>query len=196
MGLTVLVVALASLLAVALPSRLGTRPRLLATGLLMSAALMLVAEPLVAARVDGAYPVLLTAAALLLARFGLLNRRVPGIVLACLGVGLNTAVVLANGSTPVEIRAIEQAGIDPAALALDADPRHEAAGETTRLRWLDDRVAVPIPARPEIISLGDVAVAAGVGLFVFGYARRHRDQLDPASVMMNGWAQPRSPERC
>lgn len=196
MGLTVLVVALAALLAVAMPSRPGTRPRLLATGVLMSAGLLLAAEPLAAERIVGAYPVLLTVAALLLARFGFLNRRVPGVALACLGVGLNATVVLANGSMPVEIRAVEQAGIDPAALALDADPRHEAAGEATRLRWLDHRIAVPIPARPETISLGDVAVAAGVGLFLFGYARRHRRNLDPTSVMMSGWAPPRSHERC
>lgn len=196
MGLTLLVATLALLLAAAVPSRPGTRPRLQSAGLLLTAGLLLVAEPLLTGRVPFAYPALLGAAAIVLVRFAARNRAVPGVALACLGVCLNAAVVLANGSMPVEERAAVRAGIDPAGLALHADPRHEPAGEATALRWLDDRVAVPIPGAREVNSLGDVAIAAGVGLFVFALARRHRRDLDPSYVMMSGWARPRRPERC
>ncbi|MGQ0846636.1 MAG: DUF5317 family protein [Sporichthyaceae bacterium] len=180
MGLTLLVVALALVPAVAVPSRPGHRPRLRALGVLSAACLLLVGEPLLGERVPGAYPVLLAVAALLLGRFALVNRCVPGVVLACAGVGLNAAVVLANGAMPVEQKAVVRAGLDPAAAALDADRRREFAGDGTDLRWLGERIAVPTPVRSEVVSLGDVATAAGLGLFVFGYARRHRRELDPA----------------
>lgn len=196
MGLTLLVTALALALAAVAPSRPGSRTRLQSGGLLAAACLLLSAEPLLSERAGLAYPVLLTAAALILLRFGFVNRAVPGVVLACLGVCLNASVVLANGSMPVEEAAVIRAGIDPATLALHADPRHEPADGSTALRWLDDRVAVPIPHAREVNSLGDVAIAAGVGLFVFAFSRRHRRDLSPTYVMMSGWARPRSPERC
>ncbi len=196
MGLTVLVIGLALLLAVVSPSRPGHRPQLRATGALVAACLVLLAEPLLSVHVGLAYPALLGVGALLLARFAFVNRAVPGIVLACFGVCLNASVVLANGSMPVETHAVLRAGIDPAALALDSDPRHELADGSTALRWLDDRIAVPTPRVAEVISLGDVAIAAGVGLFVFGFTRRHRREMDPYYVMMSEWAPPRSPERC
>lgn len=196
MVLTLLVVVLALLLAAVAPSRAGSRPVLRSVGLLVTAALLLLAEPLLTQYVALAYPVLLAAAAVVLVRFATLNRTVPGVVLACLGVCLNAGVVLANGSMPVEERAVLRAGLDPASLALHEDPRHELAGEGTVLRALDDRVAVPIPGAREVNSLGDVAIAAGVGLFAFALARRHRRDLDPEYVMMSGWARSRSPERC
>ena len=184
MVLTLLVVALALLLATPAPSRPGSRPRLRSQGLLVVACLVLLAEPLLSDQVALAYPVLLTAAALVLARFAVHNRAVPGIVLACAGLCLNASVVVANGSMPVEPHAIVRAGIDPATVALDADPRHEAADRATALRWLDDRVPVPIPGAREVGSLGDVAIAAGVGLFAFALARRHRRDLDPSQCLL------------
>jgi hypothetical protein len=196
MALTLLVVVLALLLAVVAPSRPGSRPALRSAGLLVAAALLLLAEPLLTDHIAIAYPVLIAAAAVVLARFAALNRAIPGVVLACLGLCLNAGVVLANGSMPVEERAVIRAGIDPASLALDDDPRHELADDSTVLRALDDRVAVPIPGAREVNSLGDVAIAAGLGLFTFALARRHRRDLDPEYVMMSGWARPRSPERC
>lgn len=197
MGLTLLVVALALLMAVAMPSRPGHRPRLRSLGVLSAGGLLLVGEPLLGERVPGAYPVLLAMATVLLGHFALVNRRVPGIVLACAGVGLNSAVVLANGAMPIEERAVVRAGLDPATLAIHADRRRELADEATDLRWLGERIAVPNPVRPEVVSLGDVAVAAGLGLFVVGYLRRHRRELDPTYVMMNGWVPANSSlERC
>ncbi len=101
---------------------------------------------------------------LLLAAAGVaLDRRAANVPLGA-GLVANAAVVLANGSMPVAEGAVRAAGIDPAALALGPDPRHEALTAATRLPWLADVLAVPLPLRPEVVSPGDVLVAAGAGL--------------------------------
>lgn len=196
MGLVLLVAALATLIAVALPSRPGHRVRLRAAGALMTAGLLLVGEPLLSQRIDGAYPVLLAAAAIALLPFAWCNRAAGGIVLACVGICLNAAVVGFNGAMPVETQSVVRAGLDPAAVPNPADRRLETADDATALRWLGARVAVPIPAAREVDTLGDVATAAGIGLFLVGFARRHRRELGVDYVMMAGWAQAEHPERC
>ncbi|MGQ0467270.1 MAG: DUF5317 family protein [Sporichthyaceae bacterium] len=196
MGLVVLVAGLAMLVAAALPSRPGHRVRPGATGALMTAGLLLVGEPIVSQRIDGAYPVLLVAASLALVPFAWVNRAIPGMVLACAGVALNATVVGFNGAMPIESSAVARAGLDPALVPYPSDPRFEPADDETSLRWLGARIAVPIPGAREVDSLGDVATAAGIGLFLVGYARRHRRELPSDYVRMAGWAQDRHPERC
>jgi len=66
----------------------------------------------------------------------------------------------------VSERAAGRAGVSTAAVVGGLDPRHERETPATRLRLLGDVVPVPLPLRPEVVSPGDVLVAAGLGQLV------------------------------
>jgi Family of unknown function (DUF5317) len=177
MGLMVLVV-LAALLAGAVLGGRGGRivgHRLISPWLLVAAGAAQLAEPLTGHRIS--YPMLMLVAAALTVVFTVRNRRVPGIPLAALGLLLNALVVVSNGAMPVEEHAVVRAGLSTRVPAADA--RHEAADAHTELRMLGDRIAVPIPGHREIDSLGDLALAAGAGLFSFELTYRRRRVFDP-----------------
>jgi hypothetical protein len=181
MGLTVIVVFVAAL-GGWLSSGLGGRirgHRLESPGLAAAAASALFCEPLVASSVPHAYPTALVASALLMLEFGRRNLHVPGVPLVAVGLLLNAIVVVANGSMPVDQVAATRAG-DGSALTA-AGHRHQPAGFGTRMHALDDRVAVPLPGHREVDSLGDVAIAAGLGLCAWTAVRRRKGVFDPAT---------------
>jgi Family of unknown function (DUF5317) len=103
-------------------------------------------------------------AAALVAAFCLRSRAVPGLGLLGAGLLLNAAVVLGNGGMPVSAYAAARAGVDP--VAATADARHLPAGAGTLLPWLGDVIPVPLPVRPEVVSVGDMLGAAGLGQLV------------------------------
>jgi hypothetical protein len=135
------------------------------------------------------HPVGLVVSALLVLAFLARNRRLRGTGLLATGLLLNALVVGANGAMPVSADAAARAG-----LALDdlvADARHEPAGDGTRLRLLGDVVPVPLPLRPEVVSPGDVLVAAGLGqLVVAGMLTRRRRALPERVRLDRGSVQP------
>jgi hypothetical protein len=146
-------------------SRLGSL-RLRARGLVVAA---------VAAQVGGAvvgiagvadprrtYVIALAVSALCAVGFCARNLRVAGVALVTVGLAANAVVVLANGAMPVSIVAAYHARVPTAAIASGSDARHEIAGVGTHLRWLGDVVPVPLPVRPEVVSVGDVLVCAGL----------------------------------
>ncbi len=94
------------------------------------------------------------------------NRGLRGSGLIAFGLLANALVVGANGAMPVSLRAAARAGLSAADLDLLVDPRHQVETAGTRLPALGDVVAVPLPLRPEVVSPGDVAVAAGLGQLV------------------------------
>lgn len=96
--------------------------------------------------------------------FLLVNRGVRGTGLVALGLAANALVVGLNGAMPVSTAAAARAGVATADLAADA--RHEVADRSTRLPVLGDVVPLPLPLRPEVVSPGDVLVAAGVAQLV------------------------------
>jgi len=102
------------------------------------------------------------------------NRYVPGVSLVTLGLAVNALVVILNGAMPVSIvAALRAAGVPITDIAAGYDARHTIAGEGTTLRPLGDVVPLPLPIRPEVVSAGDVLVAAGLGeLVVMGMLRR------------------------
>ena len=106
----------------------------------------------------------LVVSAALLAVFLGRARGTPGLGLVALGFGLNALVVAVNGAMPVSATAAARAGADTGALA--ADLRHTPLDAGTRLPLLADVVPVALPLRPEVVSAGDVLVAAGLGRFV------------------------------
>jgi hypothetical protein len=120
-----------------------------------------------------AYPVGLIASAILVAVFLAHNRGVRGTGLVALGLMANALVVGVNGAMPVSSDASGRAGIATQEILSGADPRHELAGPDTRLRVLGDVIPVLLPVHPEVVSLGDVLVAAGLAqLVVIGMTRR------------------------
>jgi len=111
-----------------------------------------------------AYPVGLAVSAALVAAFLLANRGLAGAALLALGLLSNVLVVAANGAMPVSPTAAARAGVPLAALL--GDPRHELSTGSTRLAVLSDVVPVPLPVLPEVVSPGDVSVAAGLAQLV------------------------------
>lgn len=129
-----------------------------------------------------AHPAGLAGSAVLLVLFLAANRGVRGTGLVALGLLANALVVGANGAMPVSPAAAARAGLPDVAVSAELDSRHEVADEATRLRWLGDVVPVPLPLRPEVVSVGDVLVAAGLAqLLVLGMqpAGRQRRPLPP-----------------
>jgi hypothetical protein len=120
----------------------------------------------------------LTAAACCALAYCLRNRTVHGTGLVGTGLLLNALVVMLNGGMPVSAPAAARAGTSyPDAVA---DPRHVPAGPRTALGSLGDVVPVPLPVRPEVVSVGDVLVAAGLAqLLVTAMLRGARPERPP-----------------
>ncbi len=98
--------------------------------------------------------------------FVLRNVHVRGMPLVGTGLLLNVLVVLANGAMPVSLSAAQRAGVGTTSILAGDDPRHELAGDRTRLDWLADVVPVPLPGVSQVLSPGDVLIAAGIGVLV------------------------------
>jgi hypothetical protein len=119
------------------------------------------------------YPLGLALSALLVAGFLAWNRSIRGTGLIALGLLGNALVVGLNGAMPVSAHASGRAGISTQDLLAGTDPRHELASADTSLRELGDVIPVLLPLHPEIVSPGDVLVAAGLAqLVVLGMRRR------------------------
>ncbi|CAN5183028.1 hypothetical protein BH24ACT10_BH24ACT10_14700 [soil metagenome] len=141
--------------------RLGSLP-LRACALVVLALLV----QLVGTLVGGPFhPAGLALSAVLVVAFLVRNRGLRGTGLVALGLLANAVVVGLNGAMPVRLEAAARAGTGVQAVVL-GDSRHELEGPATRLRLLGDVIPVPLPVRPEVVSVGDVLVAAGLGQLV------------------------------
>lgn len=103
-----------------------------------------------------------------LVAFVVANITVVGMPVVLVGLALNTAVIVVNGGMPVRPEAVVAAGI--------ADTREEVAaldyGSKRHLEGDDDRLAilgdvVPVAPLREVLSFGDLILAAGVADVVF-----------------------------
>ncbi|HEX3707411.1 MAG TPA: DUF5317 domain-containing protein [Mycobacteriales bacterium] len=131
------------------------------------------------------YPAGLAASAACALAFCAWNLRVAGVPLVALGLISNAVVVALNGAMPVSIDAASRAGVSTLTIATGNDPRHTIAGYGSVWRSLGDVIPVPLPAVPEVVSAGDVLVAAGLAEFVIMTARRRRDD-EPADQVGDG----------
>ena len=110
-----------------------------------------------------------------------LNRAEPGLWIAGIGILMNFTVIAVNQGMPVLPEAIEIAGGSPD-IAFDA--KHVLLDEMSRLSFLGD--VIPLPG--SVISLGDVFLAIGLGVFIEDQLRqpirlfRHRVQGVPGSA--------------
>ncbi|MCW2600601.1 MAG: hypothetical protein JWM02_2430 [Frankiales bacterium] len=126
-----------------------------------------------------AYPLGLAVSAALVAVFLACNRGVRGTGLVALGLLANALVVGLNGAMPVSSEASGRAGITTQAILSGTDPRHELAGSDTRLSPIGDVIPVLLPVHPEVVSVGDVLVAAGLAQLVVVGMTRRRPALEP-----------------
>lgn len=116
------------------------------------------------------YAAVLVGSLLLAVVFLASNPTLAGRGLLGLGLAANALVIVANGAMPVELDAAARAGVQTGPLA--GDPRHTLGGPGTRLSWFDDRIPLPLPLSPQVLSAGDVLVAAGAGLLITQAMRR------------------------
>ena len=89
------------------------------------------------------------------------NRYLAGALLVAVGSTLNSLVILANGAMPVSRDALLAISRHPAEIVAG---RHRLLTETDALPWLADTIALPLLRT--VVSVGDVVLAAGIGLLV------------------------------
>lgn len=123
-----------------------------------------------------------------------LNRSQPGLLLAMVGIGANgLAVLLSGGHMPVYLPAAELVGFTEA----DLSPTfHTLLPHELGLEFLlaggplGDIIPIAIPYLTNVISVGDVLLAAGVAWFLFSAIARGSG--DPDAGVVSLWnAKPR-----
>jgi hypothetical protein len=129
---------------------------------------------------SGCYAAGLALSALAALAFCVRNVRIAGLPLVTLGLVANALVVVVNGTMPVSAAAARRANVPIAAIAAGTDPRHSLAGAGTTWRGLSDVIPVPLPWRPEVVSPGDILIAAGLGVLVLLGMRPRRRRRQPA----------------
>jgi hypothetical protein len=92
------------------------------------------------------------------------NRAIHGAALIAAGLAANALVLLVNGAIPVSTEAAARAGADP--VAVSTADNHQPADDDAALAWLGKSIPVAFPPRPEVVSPGDLAVAAGLAVAV------------------------------
>ena len=171
----VLVVAVAALAVAGATggSRL-TQVRVKAVRLLAAAAVVQVGTSVLAPGSGTARVASLVLTTALVGLFLVGNGRLAGVPLIGIGLLFNLVVVGLNAGMPVSVAAAERAGIARADLHLARDAMRQPTGPDTHLAALGDVVPVAIPFRPQVVSAGDVLVAAGVGLLLVTAGARRR----------------------
>ena len=118
---------------------------------------------------------------LVLISFGLLmvlvvmNRSQTGMWLVGLGVLMNFTVIALNGGMPVLSEAAEVAsGFTMTEPDLSGSFTHVKLDETSRLTFLADVIPLRLAGIGQVISLGDVFLAVGLGRFLEYELRRPR----------------------
>lgn len=143
--------------------------------------MQIVASFLDAERADLATVLVLLSYVLLMAVVWL-NRDEAGMWIAGIGILMNFTVIALNSGMPVLPAAVELAGGSADALELSA--KHVLLTDETRLPFLAD--IIPLPG--SVISLGDVFLAIGLGVFIEDQLKqpkrlfRHRVQGAPGSA--------------
>ena len=111
-----------------------------------------------------------------------LNQRMPGMWISGIGILMNFTVIALNNGMPILPEAFELAGGTVESLTLDA--KHVILDGTSHLPFLAD--IIPMPG--SVISMGDVLLAVGLGVFIEDQLHqplrlfRHRVQGLPGSA--------------
>ena len=104
-----------------------------------------------------------------------LNRSKPGMWLVGVGVLMNFAVIAVNGGMPVLAGAAEVAsGFTVTEPDLSGSFKHVLLGESSRLTFFADVIPLRVIGIGEVISIGDIFLALGLGVFLESELRRPR----------------------
>ena len=104
-----------------------------------------------------------------------INRNKPGMWLAGLGVLMNFTVIAANGGMPVLREAAEAAaGFGVSDINFSGSYKHVVLDSSTKLIPLADVIPLRLASLGQVISLGDVFLAVGLGRFLEHELRRPR----------------------
>ncbi len=123
-----------------------------------------VAALLIGRIIPGTHAAGWVAATVGIALFAAANPRLPGLGLLLAGIALNTAVILANGGQmPVSLAGAERAGVP--VRDVQSSSQYTPGGAGTVLRPATAVIPVAFPNAPAVVSLGDIMIASGVGLF-------------------------------
>lgn len=105
----------------------------------------------------------------------ILNRSKEGMLLAGIGVLMNFTVIAANGGMPVLAGAAEVAsGFTVSDPDLAGSYKHVPLDESSQLTFLADVIPLRLAGIAEVISLGDIFLALGLGVFLEHELRRPR----------------------
>jgi hypothetical protein len=103
----------------------------------------------------------------------ILNRDRPGLWLAGFGILMNFAVIAINGGMPVlREAALVASGFAPGEPQLGSGYKHIFLDESSRLVFLADVIPIRVANYGQVISLGDVFLAVGLGRFIEHELRR------------------------
>jgi hypothetical protein len=116
------------------------------------------------------------------------NKDRRGMWLAGIGVAMNFVVIALNGGMPVlEGAAVVASGFE-SGLNLVADIKHVPLDEGTRLAFLTDVIPLRLVGQGQVLSLGDVFLAVGIGRFLEAELRRPVRWFKPGVKLTGGSA--------
>jgi hypothetical protein len=112
-----------------------------------------------------------------LAAFAWVNRRIPGVALMLIGIALNFTVIAANHGMPVSRDALVSSGQEGTLdqLVSEGGAKHHLASGEDSLLVLADVISLG-PTVQQVVSIGDVAMYAGLFLLIMAgmqYSPRH-----------------------
>lgn len=114
---------------------------------------------------------------MLVLSFLVVNRTLPGLVVAAVGLVLNLAVISSNGAMPVSAEAAKAVGAGELEIS-EGTLKHEVADDDTRLAFLGDVIPIPVVG---ILSVGDLVLAAGLARLAYSQTRRGPEPADATS---------------
>lgn len=101
------------------------------------------------------------------------NKDRPGLWLAGVGVLMNFTVIALNGGMPVLAEAAEVAsGFATGDPVITESYKHVILDQTSRLVFLADVIPIRVASYGQVLSVGDVCLAVGLGRFVEFELRR------------------------
>lgn len=129
----------------------------------------------------------MAASAALIVVFVARNRELRGMALIAAGFLFNAIVIVSNGAMPVSERAAARAGLS--VRFSEHDAKHEVMTDGTRLTWLADVIPVPVPGGfgSNVLSLGDVVLAAGIGVLVTNAMLRRERPAGSVQTRTAAW---------